>query len=108
MYAYSVASPPVGLQAGGATGTAVPPRVHSSAATTALDSSANACALVRFLDGVDGDLEGGAGLLSMSNRRLPFLLPFQQLKSSLACLHHKTTRGMEAQASRTRPVSTCM
>ena len=49
----------------------------------ALDSSANACALVRFRDGVDGDLGRGAGLLSMRNSRLPGLLVFQ-LKSSLA------------------------
>jgi len=44
--------------------------------------------------------------VSMSNCRMPCLLVFQQLKSSPACLHQKTTKGREAQASKGRPGST--
>jgi len=72
----------------------------------ALNSSANACALVRFRDRVDGHLGRGAGFLSMSISQNPGSLAFQ-LRSSPARLYLKTARQKEAQASKTRPVSTC-
>ena len=84
----------------------MPSRVHSSVSVTALDSSATACALVRFRDGVDGAFERGAALLSMRNRRFPGLLVFQET-ASLACpqkTENRTVRG--AKAIKTRPVST--
>jgi len=86
----------------------VPSRVHSSVSATALDSSATACALVRFRDGVDGTFERGAALLSMRNRRFPGLLVFQE-NASLACIQEKENRTVRgAKAIKTRPVSTCL
>jgi len=92
VYAYKVASPPVGFHGGGATRTAAPSRDHTSELTTALDSSAIICALVRFRDengGAGSDFEAAAGLLSMRNGPTPALL-VPQPKSNLVCLYRST------------------
>jgi len=81
-------------------------RVHSSVSTTALGSSATACALVRLRDGVEGAFERGAALLSMRYRRFSGLLVFQ-VSASLACFQKKENRTVRgAQAIKTRPVGT--